>query len=637
MRCYMKTKFSRNVVMFLLCVMTIFMVCSFVGCKELAIPESDEKPGSNEIITELETKENPIGFKIALPAKSRAYYSQDDASKYVVELVMNGSVVETQNGTPGQTLTFTVKNEGTYTINVSAYNDENTLIADGSSSKSITFADGYVSVVVALHPKKIDNGTNPPPIENKVNIGIDIQWVQPEDRILTLENTGNSNFTRYSSSVNLGKSLVLEFTSGMQLYDIFRENDVSFWPDSYEMSGKKYEFQVYCEDANGNEYYDDSMLTDDITLYPVFRVVPKVTLNLNGGTYNAETDDIVIFTYSISKDEIWPYPTKDDLTFVGWTLTPDGDDFVYDIEDDITVYAKYIEAKTCTLTLQAPDYAYFTSISTGESLGSYLTLQFASGTTLGEIFYENDVNFYLESYFDIDGNLYIFDGSYEYRYEGEYSSWTESYYSGDVILDDIEISPRFYIQPLVTFNLNGGNIDGDTSDVVINTNYFNIVDSSVQPVKEGYTLIGWTLTPDGDDVVDHASSNITVYAKWADMLKLFESGDITGDFSMDGLPLTYQGEGIYSVDFVYSADMNAWASEYGTIQFKLRPVAGDWVTSFGMNPSVVPPVINGAECPLSLEAGNNIIVTGFEEGITYRVTIRCTENGNVFARVSTVE
>ena len=79
MRCYIK----RNVVMFLLCIMAIFMVCSFVGCK----PVTDPNSSPEKIITELDSK--AIGFKVSLPAKSRAYYTQDDASKYVVDLVMN--------------------------------------------------------------------------------------------------------------------------------------------------------------------------------------------------------------------------------------------------------------------------------------------------------------------------------------------------------------------------------------------------------------------------------------------------------------------------------------------------------------------------------------------------------------------
>lgn len=804
----MKNKFTRNVVMFMFCIMTIFTVCSFTGCKEPVIPESSTEDTKDEVIAELK----PIGFKISLPNKqSRAYYSQDDASSYVVELSFDGSVISTQNGIPGQTLTFTVEKEGTYTINVEAYNTEKTLIAEGSASKSITFADGYVSVVVTLRPKKIET-TDPsnPSVTNKVDIGVDIQWVLPEEKILTLENKGNSNFRRWNSSTSLGNTVVLEFTSGMTLREIFKVNDVSFWLDSYEKNGKEYEFCSYYIDSNGNEYYEYSMLTEDITLFPEFRVVPKVTFNLNGGTLSEDSSDKVYFTNWV--DKYHPYqPTKDGFTFVGWTLTPDGEDFVTNIEEDITVYAKYIEvqictltvttnensyfwnystgenlgtsiileftsgmtlreifennrieyylgdysydgesysfdcyqdvnqneydynsvllkdleltakyirvpnvifnlnggningdtsdvvmsmyrddfpfpqkegyviyawtltldgddylispdgsecfdyellewvndsvfekgedltlyaswkeAETCTLTLTTP--SYFTSISTGESLGSSLTLEFVQGSTLGEIFISNDVRFEVDSFFDADDNLYEWNWRYHY-YETEDEEILFDY--DTVVIESIELTPSFHKLPQVTFNLNGGNVDGDTSDVIANTDYFSInYNPVVQPTKEGYILIGWTLTPDGDDIVDSAKSKMTVYAKWADPLQPFESGDIIGDFAADGMLLTYEGEGIYTAEFVYSEDMNVWGSVLGVVAFKLRPTAGDWSTSYGM---LTPPILNGDEGQISLSSSANIVVGGFEVGLTYKFTVRCTETGDVFVSVSTVE
>lgn len=787
-------------------VVAMSLVFCFVGCKGPADPNFTEPPvekPNDELVTELK----PIGFKISLPKANRAsYYSQDDASSYVVKLTRNGTAISTQNGTPGQTLTFTVEQEGTYTINVEAYNTEKTLIAEGSASRAITFADGYVSVVVALYPKEKPSDPSNPPVINKVDIGVDIQWVQPDDRILTVQTSGNSYFRRWFSDSSLGNTVVLEFTSGMTLYDIFRANDVSFWLDSYEKNGKKYEFTYRYLDSYGNEYNENSMLTEDITLSPEFRIVPKVTFNLNGGNIDGDTSDKVEFRRDFNRD--YPYrPTKDNLSFVGWTLTPDGDAFITWTEEDITVYAKYIEVKDCTLTVTTNENSYFysykegdlgTSItleftsgmtlreifennyieyylndyylndrlyehsgyqdgnqnkynsdtpilcdlelsaiwvrlskitwnlnggningdtsdrftycdllydipvkegyvieawtltldgddylfsadgeflgdevleyefeeklengedftlyakwaepetctltlsseypvfrrnSTGENLGSSLTLEFTQGTTLGDILRNNDI--LVGSFTDDDGTLYEFNGDYIYYIE---FNWSTTYYESSVLLESIELIPRVNKIPQVTFNLNGGNIDGDTSDVMVYTNYFSInYNPAVQPTKEGYILIGWTLTPDGDDIVESADSNITVYAKWADALQLFESGDIVGDFAADGLALTYEGEGIYTTEFVYAEDMNVWGSELGTIAFKLRPTAGDWSTSYGM---VSTPILDGEEGQISLSSANNIIVSGFEEGVTYRITVRCTEMGEVFVRVSTVE
>ena len=107
-------------------IVAMSLVFCFVGCKGPVDPEYIEPPvekPNDELVTELK----PIGFKISLPKANRAsYYSQDDASSYVVKLTRNGTDISTQNGTPGQTLTFTVEQEGTYTINVEAYNSEKT-------------------------------------------------------------------------------------------------------------------------------------------------------------------------------------------------------------------------------------------------------------------------------------------------------------------------------------------------------------------------------------------------------------------------------------------------------------------------------------------------------------------------------
>ena len=126
-----------------------------------------------------------------------------------------------------------------------------------------------------MKPKSKD----PSSVTNKVDIGVDIQWVQPESKVLTLQTTGISFFRRWNSDTSLGNTVVLEFTSGMTLYDIFWGNDVYLWIDLYEKNGKKYEFSCYL-DSDGNKHYQHTMLTEDITLFTEFRVVPKVNVKI---------------------------------------------------------------------------------------------------------------------------------------------------------------------------------------------------------------------------------------------------------------------------------------------------------------------------------------------------------------------
>lgn len=154
------------------------MFFTFVGCNQQTNPVQPPVTGDNDII-----EVTPIGFKITLPSNNpnrAGYYSQEDVSFYIVELTQGEEELESLEGKPSETLTFTVEDEGTYTISVYAYNAESTLIAEGSASKEINFDDGYVSVVISLIPKiKPDDFIDPRP--SSVQIGVDIQWIQPEE------------------------------------------------------------------------------------------------------------------------------------------------------------------------------------------------------------------------------------------------------------------------------------------------------------------------------------------------------------------------------------------------------------------------------------------------------------------------
>lgn len=113
------------------------------------------------------------------------------------------------------------------------------------------------------------------------------------------------------------------------------------------------------------------------------------------------------------------------------------------------------------------------------------------------------------------------------------------------------------------------------------------------------------------------------------------SGDIAGDISDAGLPLVYEGEGIYTLTFTYENNMKQWGSSLGTCQFKIRTVAGSWEdVSYGL--SSKHPVINGGEVPCIEVQDSNFIVDGFIVGTTYKITVRCTSTGEVFVKINTV-
>ena len=511
-------------------IVALSMIFSFVGCKQQLEPVLPSDP---------EIKQESMGFKVTLPSAnlSRAgYYTQNDASLYRVELEKDDEDYAIQEGRPGDTLTFTVEDEGTYGIYVTAYNEDGKEIAFGSASKEISLGDGLVKVKIRMVAYE----------KPDVDIDIEITW-------------------------------------------------------------------------------------DDIV----------ITFDLNGGNVNGDTSNI-----ESGFNQEPPVPTKDGYILKGWTLSLDGDDFFvyyneygelvtddYDFVDemcnsgvDFTLYAKWVKPEICTLSLWVQEQSYFTSISTGENLGSQLTLEFPQGITLAEIFEINDVNFAPVSFVDDKGYLCEF-------YEWWIADGSTTLSEDSIILASLELHPGWLQVNQVTFNLNGGNVDGDTSDVIAYVNYFSPNNPVVEPTKEGYVFIGWTLTPDGNDFIEHTDKAVTVYARWAEPLEFFAVGDIVGDFAIDGMPLTYQGEGIYTYEFVYTADTNAWDSVLGTVQFKLRTIAGNWDESYGMASS---PILDEKEGFVSLYSGANVVVSGLLENYTYRVTVRCTEDNEVYVRVDTV-
>ncbi len=73
-----------------------------------------------------------------------------------------------------------------------------------------------------------------------------------------------------------------------------------------------------------------------------------------------------------------------------------------------------------------------------------------------------------------------------------------------------------------TFNLDGGNIDGNTEDVVIETVYGQQIKTPADPVKEGYTFTGW------DPMVGMMDS------EGADFVATWEVNDYTATYIVDG-------------------------------------------------------------------------------------------------------
>ncbi len=296
------------------------------------------------------------------------------------------------------------------------------------------------------------------------------------------------------------------------------------------------------------------------------------------------------------------------------------------------------------LTTDWTNYAELTPCENGESFTTVVVEGYGqSGTifAMAQDHWEGSFNWQTGAWIDlrtaIKADVYAnFDLLIEYYYnEGRYrivnnnnqtaayKLWINKNY--EIVVEEITYE--------VTFNLNGGTVDGSGSNITIET----IGLSVVTPVKEGYIFKGWTETKDGDDYITSATSDMTVYAKWVSPLQLFDGGDVAGEFAPNGQALVYDSDKqVYETSFTYSADMNSWGSPLGTVAFKFRPIAGDWTISYG--PIGNQPVLDGEEVEFGEVSGvgTDLSVSGLVEGTTYKIEVRCTEEGKFFVKVSTV-
>ena len=104
-------------------------------------------------------------------------------------------------------------------------------------------------------------------------------------------------------------------------------------------------------------------------------------------------------------------------------------------------------------------------------------------------------------------------------------------------------------------------------------------------------------------------------------------GDVIGDLDGDGIVLPalalVGGDFLSSVEFTYDNSMSAWDGGDGTMNFKVRKVAGDWGGGdYGLADGVAAPVVGGDF--VELGGGENITVTGLQNGTEYRITVKST-------------
>ena len=224
------------------------------------------------------------------------------------------------------------------------------------------------------------------------------RWIEEKDCTLTLQAVENSEFFDYDGN-SLGTSLEYDFIAGRRLGEVFSWSEVS--PEYTSSNDRTYEFFHYVDDY-GNEYFQDTILADTVTLYPVFKLVPRVTYDFNGGYLEGYNEDVYICDdFEIVGEGL----LKDSYDFAGWTLTKDGKDFITYTEEDVTVYARWVRF---TPESSTGVYSYTVPIDeiSEQWEGNYLKADFAvmvmTDTQVRELYHKDEYRYN----YDVDKNLY---------------------------------------------------------------------------------------------------------------------------------------------------------------------------------------------------------------------------------------
>lgn len=507
--------------------------------------------------------------------------------------------------------------------------------------------------------------------------------------VLTID-AGQGTFVRTKDGYTTNQ-IQYPFNSGIsveQIIDsIFRNEDghqyfsvdsgeYEFYKDEnniyYSLDGVPYGFKMCSDytnrgqtifDSSFNVFNQYSTLESNSTWTMEYERLYSVTYVLNGGSYNGSTEDIIKYSLSDFYLSMLTYtPIKEGYKFLGWTQTLNGE--VYDgyieLKEDITVYAKWGE-KPLQLYEYSSDNSQITfafvpsffgydwdvsenhevqlmaDVSNWEINEDYLMTKDSSGNYILTIDYTPDVYLDFKNWPGFKFYVYEDDTFLGPRECKGYDSFTgigeedQSFY-----LEVVDITTE------ITFDLNGGNIDGNTSSFTEIISIGDWLDWYSRPEREGYKFVGWTRTRNGDDLVSQVEKEETLYAKWQDSLELFANGDIVGELTIDetgkfedGHSLKYEGNGIYTYSFTFdSINMVGWDGPDDGIAFKLRPVEKSWAVSYGIPyPDGSHPIVGGGEVLSSTVTGSNIIVGGLKDGNSYIITVRCTEDGDVFVKI----
>jgi len=262
-------------------------------------------------------------------------------------------------------------------------------------------------------------------------------------------------------------------------------------------------------------------------------VIPEfpVTFNLNGGEVHGSTASIVhgIYQYDMVGIENVPEPVRFNYIFVGWSL----DNHTLLTNDEV---ANHIVVEPVTFYAMWIPHTYSVTFDlNGGNVG---------GSTVDVI-----LEFYRYTAIDM-ANVpapvhpdYIFAG---WRYHGQAAlspSLTDEDVANHIVTEPIMFIAQWVpIIHEVTFDLDGGLVNGLPADIVHEIIQYNIVSAPnvPAPLRDDYDFTGWrydgqaTGTPNltSDDVANHiVTETITFIAQWTPAIPSIYTFTVTFDLN----------------------------------------------------------------------------------------------------------
>jgi uncharacterized repeat protein (TIGR02543 family) len=266
----------------------------------------------------------------------------------------------------------------------------------------------------------------------------------------------------------------------------------------------------------GTQFTSSTRVNANITVYAKWTAATAtqrtVTFNLDGGDVSGSTASLTRLVdsgASIGSANMPSEPTRSGYTFGGWYTSRNGAGTQFTssttVTADITVYAKWTTAtatqRTVTFNLDGGDIS--------GNIAS-LTRLVDIGVSIGSANMPPEPT----------RSGYAFGGWYTSR-NGAGTQFTFS----TTVTADITVYAKWTTatatQRTVTFNLDGGNVNGSTTSLtrlVDNGASIGSANMPPEPTKGGYAFGGWYTSRNGAGTQftssTTVSANITVYAKW---------------------------------------------------------------------------------------------------------------------------